>query len=785
MPSRPRLSSPRPWRELGPAALLALLPLLLLARQLIGGASLVPLDLLPAMSPWQDYLRGAPPAANPLLDSLQQYYPRRVFFHEAVLRGELPLWNPFVYTGIPYAGTQQGALFYPPAWLLLAVAPERAFAWSAWLHLAIAGWGMFLLLRGLGLAVGAALVGAVALPLCGFSVVWLPYPNVSQWTFAWLPLAAAMWDRAIQRGHLGGAAAAGATLGLMLLGGHGQISTYALLGAGSFALVRALGAKRRGMALVGAIGIPLAVAALLAGAQLLPAVDYLPRTDRGAGVPWEALAATAFAPRQLVTLLVPAFFGDGTRDHPYWGKLHFVEMAAFPGTIALALAILGCWPDRRREGFPRGYFVALAAFALLVAMRTPLYWPLWRWLPGFHHFTAVARVLCLFDWAVAALAGAGTARLLAAEAAHRRLWLLRAAVVAGAFLLLIALAVAIERQMPGSLLFAPEWRATQAAHLARAVAWPLLLLGCLWLWRRGALATRVLGPALAGLVAAELLAFGIPFLPAADASLARTRTPELDYLASVSEPYRFLSVGRPGHPRAFMQRIPPNLPSIYRIPDVHGSDSFFPRRYLEVMAAIGPDALSPGFARLDHPVLASLGVRYVYSRAEVTSDAFRRLPVGANLYEWRDALPYARLYTQVRAVPRERLRAELAALDPAREAIVEAPASAFAAAPGYAPWRAERRGNNRLVLTGAAPAGGLLVVSESYDPGWRAAVDDRPAAVMPANGMLLGVAVPPGGRQVTLVYTPSVLVAGLFLTLVGVGLGVALGVASRAAPSAG
>jgi uncharacterized membrane protein YfhO len=48
----------------------------------------------------------------------------------------------------------------------------------------------------------------------------------------------------------------------------------------------------------------------------------------------------------------------------------------------------------------------------------------------------------------------------------------------------------------------------------------------------------------------------------------------------------------------------------------------------------------------------------------------------------------------------------------------------------------------------------LLVVARSWLPGWRALVDGRPAAVLRANLAGLGVAVPPGGHRVELVYSP-------------------------------
>src|SRR5207248_9278886 len=121
-----------------------------LGRQLFFGRSLVPFDLLPGTAPWKFHPGPRAELENPLLDSLQQYYPRRVTFNESVRGGHLPLWNPNVYCGIPFLATQQSAVLYPPGWLLTLLPAELAFGWSALFHLALAGLGMFLLLDRIG-----------------------------------------------------------------------------------------------------------------------------------------------------------------------------------------------------------------------------------------------------------------------------------------------------------------------------------------------------------------------------------------------------------------------------------------------------------------------------------------------------------------------------------------------------------------------------------------------------------------------------------------------------------
>ena len=77
--------------------------------------------------------------------------------------------------------------------------------------------------------------------------------------------------------------------------------------------------------------------------------------------------------------------------------------------------------------------------------------------------------------------------------------------------------------------------------------------------------------------------------------------------------------------------------------------------------------------------------------------------------------------------------------------------------------------SGRIALSWAAPEPGLLVVSERYDPGWRARSGGRRLPVVAAGGVLLGVELGPGEGELELVYRPA-----------GIGWGAAAGAAAVA-----
>jgi len=96
-------------------------------------------------------------------------YPTYRFAAEQLRQGTIPLWNPHLYSGAPFAADIQSGLFYPVNLLLFLLAPNFSYEWLEYLavfHFWLAGFTMYLCLRRLStanpLSPAAALAGALA-----------------------------------------------------------------------------------------------------------------------------------------------------------------------------------------------------------------------------------------------------------------------------------------------------------------------------------------------------------------------------------------------------------------------------------------------------------------------------------------------------------------------------------------------------------------------------------------------------------------------------------------------
>jgi hypothetical protein len=368
----------------------------------------LPADLLAQFEPWRSGSNLAPPQAHwdPLAwDGIAQYYPWRHFYARSLRAGLLPLWNPHQFCGTPFLANMQSAVFYPFTLLFLVLPVSTAFAWSAALHLLLAGWFAYLLLRALGAGRFGSVLGGSVFALNGYFAAWMHLPTVLD-TACWLPLVLLLLEKFLRRGQARFALGAGLALALSFLAGHPQVFLYVALAAVVYLLARGLGLGWRRLLRVGG-GLALIAVVLLplVSVQLLPTLELMRHSHRAPAAGLQGYAAYlrwTMPPSQLVTLLLPGYFGY-PKDGSYQRELPFAEYSIYCGLLPLLFALLAL---TRRERLPWGFALA-AALCLLAALGTGVNYPLFFLVPGIARSGGPARILVLFGLLVGLLAGLG------------------------------------------------------------------------------------------------------------------------------------------------------------------------------------------------------------------------------------------------------------------------------------------------------------------------------------------------------------------------------------------
>jgi hypothetical protein len=380
-------------RTLAAIVVFALLATLLLNKSLLPGHTLLPLDLVTTIAPWDDPNAGT--LANPLLsDPFYSFYPRRYLLTEALQTGQLPLWNPFIMTGIPEVANPNFQLFYPPNLIAaLFLSAERALPWLAWGHLILTGSLMYLFLRRQRLHELACILGGGLWLLNGYGLVWLENPHRLS-TAAWIPGIFWAFEAAVQDRKASWAALGGLFLGLTILGGQMQYVFAIGLLFGLYGLLRLIqvirerqGGARRTIGylmLIGVIGLS------LGSVVLLPAGEFAAISQRSQFTS-DTIEGTGWPLTRLVTLAMPDFYGNPAGATKYWAEANHAEMTAYFGAAALVLA-LTAWLVARQRRFT---IVALieAGAVMALTLGTPLSRVIFLF-PG-AQFVALTRSLLL------------------------------------------------------------------------------------------------------------------------------------------------------------------------------------------------------------------------------------------------------------------------------------------------------------------------------------------------------------------------------------------------------
>lgn len=336
-------------------------------------------------------------------------------FHQT---GHIPQWNPFIFGGIPFfAVIGHGDIFYPTAWLRWFVPTDIGMTLGMYVHVVLAGWAMYALLRGLRLGWGAAVVGGVAYELTGLVTSQIsPGHDGKLFVAALAPLAFLMLIRAIRDGRVGSFGGFALVGGLAFLTPQVQTAYYLMIACGLFALWLCFGDQERSRDRSPWMALGLAAFAAVLGAgiamiEVLPILTHVQYTPRGAGGPslgWEYATAFALPVEELATTILPQF--NGVLDN-YWGQNFFKSHTEYLGAIVVALAIFGVPVMRRRRLLLP--FGGIAALFLLVAFggHTPFY-QLWYHLPMMASVRAVGVAFYLVALMVAVAAGFGADAIL-------------------------------------------------------------------------------------------------------------------------------------------------------------------------------------------------------------------------------------------------------------------------------------------------------------------------------------------------------------------------------------
>ncbi|HKR00658.1 MAG TPA: hypothetical protein VJT09_08290, partial [Pyrinomonadaceae bacterium] len=212
-------------------------------------------------------------------DGLLQNVPLRVAASRILLGGSLPLWNPYIFSGMPLLGAAQAGLLFPLNWFYLAFSAPVATNMMVISTYMLAALGAYLYARRSGASLAGAAVTSLVWQFGGVLVAQLSHINIVQ-VAAMLPWVLwALDGYAAGLGRRWGFWLA-AFVALQVFVGHPQTLVYSVLLVSAYAVVMALAERRNRARYLWSLAF-LAAGLALAAVQILPTLELLRNSPRG------------------------------------------------------------------------------------------------------------------------------------------------------------------------------------------------------------------------------------------------------------------------------------------------------------------------------------------------------------------------------------------------------------------------------------------------------------------------------------------------------------------------
>ncbi len=705
-------------------------------------------------------------------DAFRHLYPLRVVAANLLKQGHLPLWNPYNAAGTPLLAIMHPGYLTPFGIFFLFLPP--AIGWSLYvilqpLVLGIATYWYSIKLR---LSWRASLFSSLVLVLSGFSIVRMEYGEFL-YVLAGLPLLLGIVEMVKERPGHRSVIAIPFIVAVMILSGQPHMIVYTLL---VFAVYTCIRLSRKGMLQVGVLAF---FGVGLSAIQLVPSLELYRLSTINRSTSTFIFDRFLLPLTHLLTIAIPNYFGNQA-TYNYFGPHDYTETIAYVGSIPVVLAALAWWKARRHP------VVLFFGLLTVVSMLTTIRWG------GARLFFALpipvlssdvpSRVFVLTTFGLSILSGYGFSqweRLRRKDA--RRLF-----GVAGMLMgiLLVATAIAYWIKIPchaGQVLTCRM--VSLRTDLVEVGVFCAFTLGTLlYLWTKGriARAMRWMPYAIVLLIG---LYNGAKFLPFSAGNMVFPPVPVISALQKISGRERYSAIGK--------ATIRTNLTTIWGLYSTEYFDPLHVRRYAQLVSFANTGDQNQGVTRSD-VLLASeeaspsaavaarqgrfldiTSTRYLVSRKDELGFIPDTVPV------WEDTL--WRISERPAALPRMYVvyDAEVIAddvqtlkrlfdpqFDIAHRVLLEEKVSVnIGSKAEQSPVSITSYTSQKIKATVSLSEPGILVLTDTWYPGWVAFVDGKKTRMLRANYTFRAIAVPAGVHTIIFSYDPPSVRVGIAVSI--------------------
>lgn len=729
------------------------------------------------------------------------FLPPRILWVDIIKAGQIPLWNPYYYCGLPLLAALQPGVLYPLNLLLILLPFDLGFNLIIIVHYFLAGIFTCFFIKTVNGTNTGALIGAIVFMLSGYLLsVHNLLPHLLSVT--WLPLILLCYQNYLIKDSLIALVFTSVCLTMMFLGGAIEI-LY-----GTFILIFILlffpdpfgigimppPLKKR----LFSFGLVVLLFLLLSSVQLFPFLELAFNSIRAGGLSYKEATTWSLDFKDLLQFFIPDPYGYGSSMKSYWTNQSWLK-TIYLGIIPFALSVFFIIEKKRKAVL--FLVIILVSLTLSLGGNTPVYKFLYNYVPFLNTIRYPVKFLFVFTFLISIMAGMGYDSL--CRQIDNRNWEARRIIrsflvfsVLAAFIwgILNFFEVPIQEFLQANGFAPPDYNYSQINlhNIKRFLLFcllfgPVLVFGWRYPKRR-----MLFSLALLSLLTLDLFFANKGYYQKYDAKSFHEPSESISFLKKDTSLFRILTTPKTGKEsmkysdifsdqiKVTKEKISPGFNVEHRLYSIDGTEVIRLENFDKIMSLL---ASSPKADSTN--LLSLLNVKYLISKFEIDSREFelvkiigdKDVPGGfLRIYKNLNVLPRAFVVEKYNVLNSETEYKELLGskdFDP-RELVLldEDPYS-------LSTIRGERAGveNESVLITNYQPnkielsvslnRPKILFMSETYYPGWKVYIDGNKGRIYRANYAFRGVPLSQGTHEVVFVYDPFILKLGMALTLTG------------------
>jgi hypothetical protein len=727
-------------------------------------------------------------------DLANYFYPLRFSLYESYKSGELPLWNRHFAQGFPLLAAFQPGVFYPPHIILLFCPFFVAIRALFVLHFLIAAIGAYLLMRRWRYSCYLSIVGALLFTLAGTIVSLSNLLNHFQ-AAVWLPWVILTWERALHAPSWRSFVIFTVVSSVQFLGGSPEL--FAM----SMALVVLDGLRIRSIEpmisyqrIVGFFFAGILLVMAITTAQILPTLELILQSRRLQTIPAAEALQWSFNPLSLVNLFfldkeIDQTLANGTRL--FFARRAPLLISSYMGALSLFCLCLWCFYSTIRE---RIIVIALVAVSLIIAFGdyTPIFPYLFRHVPLVSALRFPEKCFFLTYALLFYMTIKGLREYLNAEEKS-----IKAPSIILGSICLVWLAIYLVCRFNSDIL--ADFVATRSgvppltnihagvvasvlANLERQVILSGGIFAIFWLVKTKAIRLSLFSVLLVSVVYVDLTwahrSYLFPlradFVDARHSVIppAETGMKRVFYypLTQNLHPHFLAVLGRPSFKEAIalsFQNLLPNAGILYGVDYMQEIDALGRQPYTDFLYFASH--LEPS---RQVKLFRALNIGYLVSFQPLSAEGITLKRQFPEYYSWLYEVdnPIPRAYIVGKSTAEQNPDKTLRRLssdefDPTGEVILDREITKRPTRPSTATSKIVRYDNHVVTIQTSANDQGILVLADSYYPGWKAYVDGKETPILRANHFFRAVALPEGAHVVEFKYDPLSFKIGAWISV--------------------